>query len=980
NTSIPPDTHGAVGPSHLMVTLNTQIRIQNRAGANLSTVSLDSFWAALGNPNTFDPKILYDPYNARWIFTVVADPEAATSAVLVAVSQTSDPTGNWNLYKVDVDPTDAAWADYPSLGFNKNWIVVTVNMFGVSGNNFQGSHIYVFDKANLYAGTGSFKLFTDTNGATMTPAITYDNALNTLYLVEDWDGHTQLRLSSITGTAASPTYSSTHTFPTVPEDDSWAFNPDESNFAPQLGSNEKIMANDSRIQNVVYRNGSLWCVQTVFLPNAASPTRSSIQWWQLTTAGAIQQRGRVDDPAGLNFYGFPTIAVNVNNDVLIGYSRFSSQQYASANYSFRAGSDPTNTLRDDTVLKAGSAPYFKDFGTGRNRWGDYSNTVVDPLNDLDMWTIQEHAAAVSGGVSRWGTWWGRISPGPSTPTPFIQLGKVTATDGNTGDDNTLIDPGETGNKLTLQLKNTGSASATAVSATLTTSSAGVTVTQNTSAYPNLAAGTGAGNNTTPFQFNVGPSFACGQNISFTLTVTYTGGGSPVSLSFTVPTGTPGTAVTRTRTGSAVTIPDNSTTGVNIPLSVSGFTGRISDLDFKLGGSSCSTDALSTSVGLNHSWVGDLVVTLKSPQGTVVTLIDRAGGVNNEGHNFCNTTLDDESAGSSIEGITPEQAPYTGTFKPAGPLSAFDGENPNGTWTLNVSDRAAEDTGSLRTFSLVITPYTCSTTITPATYSISGKVTKFNGGGLSGVTVTLSGSSAATTTTLSDGIYKFTGLAAGGTYTVRPSKEGVIFTPAYRTFARLNSDKTGTATVFSALVSIGGVVKLGTAGLGGVSVRLTSPSPAGFTPRTATTTSAGVYKFANLPLGRTYVVTPTRTNYSFTPATCKYYGLSASQTAANFAATLKTYKVSGLVTMTGTTTGIASVTMTITSPTPAGFSPRTVRTGSGGSYTFSSLPAGRSYTIKAAKTGYTFTPTSRSISKLSGNASAGATTNFSGSGP
>src|SRR5882762_5520325 len=64
-TSIPPDTHGAVGPNHLMTVLNTQIRIQDRAGNVLSTVSMDGFWASLDTlnpPNAFDPKIFYDPY------------------------------------------------------------------------------------------------------------------------------------------------------------------------------------------------------------------------------------------------------------------------------------------------------------------------------------------------------------------------------------------------------------------------------------------------------------------------------------------------------------------------------------------------------------------------------------------------------------------------------------------------------------------------------------------------------------------------------------------------------------------------------------------------------------------------------------------------------------------------------------------------------------------------------------------------------
>ncbi|HWT03619.1 MAG TPA: proprotein convertase P-domain-containing protein [Pyrinomonadaceae bacterium] len=729
NTSIPPDTHGAVGPNHLMVTLNTQMRIQTRAGATVSTVSLDSFFAAVpgpwefGQPGTFDPQVFYDPFSSRWMFVVVADGDAATSAILLAVSQTSDPTGNWKIYKADVDSAGTAWADYPRMGFNKNWIVVTVNMFAVApATGFKRSSIFVFNKATLYsfAAAASYKVFHDVCSAgasfcafTQTPALTYDNALNTLYLVEDWDGHTQLRISSITGSPSAPAYSSAHPVtPPVSAANSWTFAPPSgSGFAPQLGSTAKIQTNDSRIQSVVYRNGSLWAAQTIFLPNAATPTRSSVQWWQITPAGAIQQRGRVDDPTGAKFYAFPSIAVNKNNDVLVGYSRFSSQQYASANYAFRAGTDPVNTIGTDVVLKAGAAPYFKDFGGGRNRWGDYSNTVVDPLNDLDLWTIQEHAAAVSGGFSRWGTWWGRIARAPTTPTPNITLSTVTATDGNTADADTLIEPGESNNKLTVRLRNTGNAAATAVSGTLTSLSTGVTIVsgQGTKPYPNLAASTGAGNNATPFLFNVASTYPCGVPISFKLTVTYTGGGSPVTLTFKVPTGKPAAAVTKTRTGTAVAIPDNNATGVSVPLAVSGFTGRISDLNFKIGGTTCTTAVNATTVGLNHTWVGDLVVKLRSPQGTVVTLIDRMGGGDNGGVNFCNTTLDDESAGASIQNTTSTQAPFTGSFKPNSPLSAFDGQNPNGTWTLLVSDQEAVDTGHVRTFSLIITAYACSTT-------------------------------------------------------------------------------------------------------------------------------------------------------------------------------------------------------------------------------------------------------------------------------
>jgi hypothetical protein len=62
------------------------------------------------------------------------------------------------------------------------------------------------------------------------------------------------------------------------------------------------------------------------------------------------------------------------------------------------------------VLKAGEDSYIKDFGSGRVRWGDYSATVVDPVDDQAIWTIQEYAAedvGSSASADRWGTWWGK---------------------------------------------------------------------------------------------------------------------------------------------------------------------------------------------------------------------------------------------------------------------------------------------------------------------------------------------------------------------------------------------------------------------------------------------------------------------------------------------------------------------------------------------------------------------------------------------
>lgn len=185
NTTIPPDTQGTVGPQHLMTTLNSQVRIQNKDGTVVSTVSMSTFWSTMGVAEAFDPRVLYDAYANRWIFSAGADPQIASSSILIGVSQTSDPTGSWNLYKIKADAGSMLWADFPTLGFNGKWIVVQANMFSNAANAFSHSNIWALDKANLYAGgRGSYTLLMSTGGFTQFPAETYDNAIATEYLLD----------------------------------------------------------------------------------------------------------------------------------------------------------------------------------------------------------------------------------------------------------------------------------------------------------------------------------------------------------------------------------------------------------------------------------------------------------------------------------------------------------------------------------------------------------------------------------------------------------------------------------------------------------------------------------------------------------------------------------------------------------------------------------------------------------------------------
>ncbi|MFH0908367.1 MAG: zinc-dependent metalloprotease family protein [bacterium] len=284
-----------------------------------------------------------------------------------------------------------------------------------------------------------------------------------------------------------------------------------------------------------------------------------------------------------------------------------------------------------------------------------------------------------------------------------------AIDDSAGNNTGGIDPGESGVKLYVRIQNVGPGAATGVSATLTNLTATALVTTPTSSYPDIAASATASNNS-PFVFKLSASHACTSPVSLRITVATSGGTN--SADFTV---SPGAIQTTTNSFNVTTnIPDNNTNGVSIPFVIPDL-GIIQDVDFRFDGTSCSTDPLSTTVGLNHDWIGDIVVKLTNPTtGTVVTLINRPRAGNCQGHNFCQTRLDDDGAFPSIQSIALDgsDSPHTGTWRPTNSLSAFDAQSAGGTWILNVSDRGALDTGAVHAFSLIVTASACTPVANP----------------------------------------------------------------------------------------------------------------------------------------------------------------------------------------------------------------------------------------------------------------------------
>jgi uncharacterized repeat protein (TIGR01451 family) len=243
------------------------------------------------------------------------------------------------------------------------------------------------------------------------------------------------------------------------------------------------------------------------------------------------------------------------------------------------------------------------------------------------------------------------------------------------------------------------------------------------------------------------------------------------------------------------------------------------------------------------------------------------------------------------------------------------------------------------------------------YQISGTILNASGIRISGVTVSLSGGqSALRVTDACCDNYAFTNLPSTNTYTVTPSKLNYTFSPTSRTYNNLSAAQTtadfiGTSTV---TYTISGHIQNASA----IAVSAVTVTLSGGQAGSTTTDGSGNYLFAGLPSTNNYTVTPSLTSYTFSATSRTYNALAANQAAADFTGTLAGYTISGHIADIGST-AISGVTVTL-----SGGQTGTTNTDASGNYSFASLTTGLNYTVTPSKTDYAFSPPSRTFNNLS----------------
>lgn len=247
--------------------------------------------------------------------------------------------------------------------------------------------------------------------------------------------------------------------------------------------------------------------------------------------------------------------------------------------------------------------------------------------------------------------------------------------------NGVFEPGET---IEIDVELTAVAgSFTGISGVLTSSTVGVTIVNGNATWPDLASGASAFP-AAPFTIRLDQAIACGSSVDLDVTVSANEGG-PFVISLSELVGQP------LAPNVPVAIPDANPAGVTSDLVVADNV-ILTDVNVR--------------VQISHTWVGDLLITLRAPDNTEVVLLDRPGvPVSGAGcpDNNMDVTFDDASGFDPENHCAASDPWFVGTANPVGSLATFNGFSSAGTWRLFVSDNAGQDLGTIDNWELITTP-------------------------------------------------------------------------------------------------------------------------------------------------------------------------------------------------------------------------------------------------------------------------------------
>lgn len=417
-----PDTQGDVGPDNYFQMVKYTFAIWDKEGILLyGPANNKTLWASLPGPwnslNYYtDPIVLYDHLSDRWLVSCMVYDIPNTYFEMIAISQTPDPLGAWNLYAYEFNNMP----DYPKFGVWPDGYYMTINEYYIDANStghWEGLTVMVFNREDMINGVPAAKTvkfhFEPTS-----PNIWEDPSC---FLPCDLDGP-----SPPTGT---PNYlaSVKNQFMGYPEDqlliwschinwedttqcfltedavlpvDPFICYPGDQNHIQQPGSiNPLFSMNDRLMMRLQYRNFSTHqSLVTNHTVDANGNYHFGMRWYELRNSGngwTIHQQGTYAPGNDNRWMG--SAAMDGNGNIAVGYSVSGDSTYPSIRVTGRRQSDNPGYLTfGETEVMTGAGVQATN-----TRWGDYSMMGLDPGDDLTFWYTQQYIQL--SGLNTWKT-------------------------------------------------------------------------------------------------------------------------------------------------------------------------------------------------------------------------------------------------------------------------------------------------------------------------------------------------------------------------------------------------------------------------------------------------------------------------------------------------------------------------------------------------------------------------------------------------
>ncbi|MBZ5522515.1 MAG: hypothetical protein LAP21_09775, partial [Acidobacteriia bacterium] len=403
----PPDTNGSVGDTQYVQWVNESFGVFSKTGTLLAGPTAgNTLFQALGatHPcavhNDGDPIAQYDKAAKRWVMTQFSVTSGSSAGFwqCVAVSQTADATGAYNVYAFNYGTVQ--FNDYPKLGVWNNSYLVTYNIFN-NGATFAGAKLCALDRTAMLAGTAAtqicFQLSSSFGGVLPSDidGLTPPPAGSPAYFMAFGANVLQLwQLSNINFTAGTATLTGSTNIPVA------AFSAacGGGTCIPQLGTTQQLDSLGDRLMyRLAYRNfGDHEAL--VVNHSITSGTSTGVRWYEVRSPGTtptLFQQGTFAPDASFRWMG--STAMDSAGNMAVGYSVSSSSLNPGIRFTARAPGDPLGTMGSELTITNGTGSQLANL----NRWGDYSNISVDPVDDCTFWYTTEYLKA--NGTFNWST-------------------------------------------------------------------------------------------------------------------------------------------------------------------------------------------------------------------------------------------------------------------------------------------------------------------------------------------------------------------------------------------------------------------------------------------------------------------------------------------------------------------------------------------------------------------------------------------------